>query len=125
MYQVTTINASPETSVDKMDYIILKSWNKIQDENRSSKPLMACTPEMVDSVNAPILVDKRVTIEDISEQLGISVDTEHKFVHDNRDLSKITCRWVSPKQYKASYCSKNSGNHVSLVEYSWHILVKV
>ena len=58
---------------------------------------MACTPEMVDSVNAPTLVDKRVTIEDISEQLGISVDTEHKSVYDNHDLSKITCRWVLPK----------------------------
>ena len=34
---------------------------------------MAITPEMVDSVNAPILVDRKVIIANIYEKLGISV----------------------------------------------------
>ena len=43
---------------------------------------MESTPEMVDSVNEFILAVRSVTIEDISEQLGISVDTAHKIMHD-------------------------------------------
>ena len=39
------------------------------------------TPGMVDSVNALIFVDRRLTKEDISEKLGISVSIAHKIVH--------------------------------------------
>ena len=42
-----------------------------------------------------------VTIEDVSKKQGISV-------HDYLDYSKISCQWVSPRQCKASYCSKNN-----------------
>ena len=47
--------------------------NSIQDEDRSNMSTIASTPEMVDSVYALILSDRRVTAEDISELLGISV----------------------------------------------------
>ena len=39
-----------------------EGWNNIQDE-------------MVDPVNAHILTDRKLTIEDISELLGISMNT--------------------------------------------------
>ena len=44
---------------------------------------------MVDSVNAVILADRKVTIEDISEQLGISVDKAYKILHDNFTFSML------------------------------------
>ena len=47
--------------------------NSIQDEDRPSRPTMTSTLEMVDSVNALILVNRRVIKDDISEQLGISM----------------------------------------------------
>ena len=49
---------------------------------------------MVDSVNAVILADRKVTIEDISEQLGISVDKVYKILHDDLAFSKISYRWL-------------------------------
>ena len=42
---------------------------------------MARTP-MVGSVNALIFANRRVTIDDILEHLGISLGTPHKIVHD-------------------------------------------
>ena len=51
--------------------------NSIQDEHR---PKIVRTPEMVDSVYALILADKKVRMEDISEQLGISVGTIQNYV---------------------------------------------
>ena len=51
--------------VYKWDKLFKEGWNSIQDEGR---PTIASTFEMVNSVNALIFADKRVTIEDISEQ---------------------------------------------------------
>ena len=52
-------------------------------------PTMESTPEMVDSVNMLILVDRRFTIDDISEQLRISVGTAHKIRLDDISFSKV------------------------------------
>ena len=49
--------------------------NSIQKEDRPSRPTVASTPEMVESFNALVLFDRRVTIDDIYEQMGISVGT--------------------------------------------------
>ena len=43
---------------------------------------MVSMPEMVDSVNAFISANRSVTIEKISEQVGIFVGTAHKIGHD-------------------------------------------
>ena len=51
---------------------------------------MVSTPEMVDSVNAFILADRRITIEDISEQQGISVGTAHKTAWQSC-FSEVSC----------------------------------
>ena len=71
-------------------------------------------PELVDSVNVLILADRRITIEGISEQLEISIGIAQNIVHDDLAISKIIYHWVSPGQWNASYCSKNSGNHLSV-----------
>ena len=57
--------------------------NSIQDEDRPGSPIIVSTPEIVDSVKVLILTDRKVTIENISEELGISVGTTHKIVYDN------------------------------------------
>ena len=76
-------------NVYKWAKLFKEDQNSIQDE--SGWPTMASTLEMVDLVNALILADKRVTIEDISEW-GISVATTHKIVHDNLVFSKVICQ---------------------------------
>ena len=43
----------------------------------------ASTPEMVDSINAVILADRKVINKDIPEQLENSVGTTHKIVYDD------------------------------------------
>ena len=57
--------------------------------------VLMSTLEMVDSVNVLILVNRRVTIEEISEKLGISVSITQKIVHDDLTFSKVNCLWVS------------------------------
>ena len=95
----------------KVFTVFKEGWNSIQDENRSGKFKMATTSKIVNSVNPLILADRRVIIEGVSELQGISVGTAHKIVHDDLAFSKVSCCWVLPGQCKASYFSKNSGNH--------------
>ena len=45
------------------------------------------------SVNALILVDTTITEEKISEQLGISLNRDHKTVQDDLADSKHSCQW--------------------------------
>ena len=60
-------------------------------------------PKMVDSVNVFILVDKKVTTEDILKQLGISVVTTHKIRYSDVAFSKVSCCWISTGHCKVSY----------------------
>ena len=59
---------------------------------------MMSTTEIEDSVNVLILTDRRVIKENISEQVGSSVDTAHKIVYDDFYFSKIRCHLV-PKMF--------------------------
>ena len=56
------------------------------------------TPAMVNSVNADILADRRVTKEYISEQLGIFVVTEHKICIRTFPFLRSVVVWVSQRQ---------------------------
>ena len=69
---------------------------------------MANRPEMVDSVNALILTDKRVTMEDIPEQLEISKDTTHKIMYDDLDFSQFSY-WCVYQDNARPHCT-TSGN---------------
>ena len=74
--------------------------NSIQAEDRPGGPTMVSIHEMVDSVNTLIWAARRITKEDISEQLGINVGTTQKIVLDDISFSKVSCRLVSPGQCK-------------------------
>ena len=49
------------------------------------------TPEIVDSVNVLILVDRKVPIRNMPEKMGISMGTAHKIVHGDLAFSKLSC----------------------------------
>ena len=66
--------------IDRLNYLKMID---ILFKMKTGRPLKASTLEMLDSVNALILSGWRVTIDNISEHLGISVVTAHKIVHDD------------------------------------------
>ena len=87
--------------------------NSFLDEDRSG---IARKSEIMDLVNAFILADRKSTIQDISEQLGISLDTASKIVHRKFAFSKVSFRWVpkmSTPDDKISFYNNNSRNYQS------------
>ena len=79
-------------NVYKWAKLFKEDQNRIQDTNRT--PIVN-TPEIVDSVTVLILAYKEVTIEDISEQFGISEGTAHKNVCNDLTFFKVGCHWIS------------------------------
>ncbi len=68
-----------------------------KDEDRQGKSTMASACKEWIQLMRSILVDRRIIEEDISEQLGISVDTQHKIMHDDLSFSKANRRLVLPR----------------------------
>ena len=66
----------------------------VMDAERSGRPTTSTTDEKLEEVRAIILTDRRVTIEDIALQLGISQGTAYSLVHDILGFHKVAARWV-------------------------------
>jgi len=66
----------------------------VMDAERSGRPSTSTTDEKLEEARPIILTDRRVTIEEIALQLGISQGTAYSLVHDILGFHKVAARWV-------------------------------
>ena len=66
----------------------------VMDAERSGRPSTATTDEKPEEARAIILTDRRVTVEEIALQLGISQGTAYSLVHDILGFHKVAARRV-------------------------------
>ncbi|GFX19403.1 histone-lysine N-methyltransferase SETMAR [Trichonephila clavipes] len=52
------------------------------------------TSEMIAEVNASVLDNRRITMDEIHRLLGISVDTTHAIMHQHLNIRNICAQWV-------------------------------
>ena len=91
MFDVYEEECFSKKNVYKWTKFYKEGQNTIEDEDRQGRPTMASTPEMEDSVNVLILAVRKVTIEYISEQVGIFVSTAHEIMHGDLTSSEVSC----------------------------------
>ncbi len=77
----------------------------VETEPRPGRPIDTSTPAVKNNVERMILDDRRVTIEVISEKLGISTGLVHKIIHNDLGFTKTCARWV-PKQLSPDHKKK-------------------
>ena len=65
----------------------------IQDDPRSGRPSVVVA-SIKDKVKDMVNADRRVTVRDISDELGVSCSTVHGILTDNLGMSKVSARWV-------------------------------
>ena len=84
------------------------------DAERLGRPSTSTTDEKLEEARAIILTDRRVTIEEIALQLGISQGMAYSLVHDILGFHKVA-RWV-PRHLTEEH--KHNGQHIctSLLE---------
>jgi hypothetical protein len=86
-------NALPRQSVHEQIEMFKNDRTSAMDAERSGRPLTSTAGEKQE-VRAIILADRRVTIEEIASQLGISQGSAYYIVHDNLGFHKVSTRWV-------------------------------
>jgi histone-lysine N-methyltransferase SETMAR len=64
------------------------------DAERLGRPSTSTTGEKQEEARAIILADRRVSIEEIVSQLGISQGSACSLVHDSLGFRKVSARWV-------------------------------
>ena len=77
----------------------------IKDGPRQGRSSEVNTPENQQAVNDFILAERRITVEEIAQQLDISTGTAHHIIREVLKFSKVSCRWV-PKMVTPEHKQK-------------------
>ena len=66
----------------------------VDDDERSGRPSTSTAPENIAKVRQAILADRRQTIHDVCEIVGISYGTVQRILADNLNMRRISARFV-------------------------------
>jgi len=81
-------------------------WTSVMDDERSGRPSTSTTDEKLEEARAIILTYRRVTIEEIALQLGISQGTAYSLGHDILGFHKAAARWVPRHLTEEHKCNR-------------------
>ena len=64
------------------------------DAPKPGRPRMSVTPDNINRVKEILEQDRRVSVMDISEALGISTGSVHNILVEELQLSELCARWI-------------------------------
>lgn len=65
-----------------------------EDLLRSGRPTTATSSENVACVEALLMEDQRITVDQLALAVGISIGSVHGILHDHLGMGKVSARWV-------------------------------
>jgi len=86
------------------------------DVHRPGRPKTVTTPEIIDQIRDLILEDHRISAKPIAEKLGISLERNGSFIHENLDMRKLSVKWV-PKCLKADQKRQRCQSSEQILEF--------
>lgn len=84
----------------------------VENEPHNRRPRTSITPDNIKRVEEMILEDRRVTVRDLSEEVGISIGSIESIIHNHLEYRKITARWVprllnfEQKHHRVEVCQR-------------------
>ncbi|XP_018051304.1 PREDICTED: putative uncharacterized protein FLJ37770 [Atta colombica] len=82
----------------------------VNDDARPGRPSTSTTDENVEEVKKIVMENRRITIREIAEDVGISVGSRHAIFSDLLDMKRVAAKFV-PKLL--NFDQKNSHEHRS------------
>jgi histone-lysine N-methyltransferase SETMAR len=100
LHAVTGDSCPTERTVYNWISSFKEGRQSVEDLPRSGRPLSATRAENVAQVEQLVMKDRRATVEEIAETVGMSVGTVHRILHEHLCLVKVSARWI-PKLLSA------------------------
>jgi histone-lysine N-methyltransferase SETMAR len=94
LHSVFGNDALGKTAVYKWIGRFSDGWNATDDAPRSGRPRSSTTDENVQKAQAIIDRDRRATVRDIAEELGMGSATAHSILVNDLQLTKLCARWI-------------------------------
>ncbi|KAI6647185.1 hypothetical protein LOD99_8840 [Oopsacas minuta] len=66
----------------------------LHDDPRPGRPISSKTCSNIESVQTILDEDRRITLRELEERVGISKATLHSIITEDLEMSKVTARWV-------------------------------
>ncbi|CAF1081757.1 unnamed protein product [Rotaria sp. Silwood1] len=66
----------------------------IEDDPKCGRPITATDDQTVKAIESLIIEDRRITIHQIADAVGISTGTVDGIIHDQLHMTKVSARWV-------------------------------
>lgn len=93
--QTTLGESAPSyTTVKKWVAEFKRGRENIEDDPRSGRPMTSTTEENINKVCDLILKDRRLTIREIADTIGISYERTQNIIVHELGFSKVSARWV-------------------------------
>jgi hypothetical protein len=86
----------------------------VDDDERSGRPSTSTTPENIAKVREAILADRRRTIHDVREIVGLSCGTVQRILWDDLNMRRIAAKFVprqlsnDQKEHRVAVCKQQS-----------------
>jgi [histone H3]-lysine36 N-dimethyltransferase SETMAR len=92
--EVYGTNALPYSTVTRWIRDFKLGRESVQDETPGSCPVTVTTEETICAVRRVVMQDRRRSLGEIAQLVGISSERVHFILHENLGLSKVCARWV-------------------------------
>ncbi len=86
--------AAPTRTIYNWITLFKEGKTSKEDLAKSGRPSTSLTPEKIGIVREMIENDRRICISEIADRLGISYGSVFSIIHDQLNLSKLSCRWI-------------------------------
>ena len=80
-------------------------WNTADDYGHPGRPISTGYQGNIDLVSRTIDIDRRFTVRQLEETLGIPKTTIHRILSEDLRMSRVAARWVPKLFPKSTPCS--------------------
>lgn len=92
--QSTTMPKCGKTFVYKWHERFRNGRLSVDDDDRAGRPVVAVVSSNIDKVKSLLDADRRVTVRDIADQIGLSTGRTYSIIVNDLGMSKVSARWV-------------------------------